>query len=138
MRIQKLRCLQQQQQKIIRLKIWQFCPIYIFLGLPTIQYPKHTHKLKDLRPLYSPGELAQLDAKIDSLLGSTDSGQLQCLMCGKTSNVRWNIRNHIETHVAKSGFNCDLCGKQYRTRNSLNVHKSKHHKTGQEQITFEH
>jgi len=86
----------------------------------------------------SQGELAQLDAKIDSLLGSTDSGQLQCLMCGKTSNVRWNIRNHIETHVAKSGFNCDLCGKQYRTRNSLNVHKSKHHKTGQEKINFGH
>ena len=110
---------------------------YIALG-PRDSFSIPHKKFKNLRPIYSPGELAQLDAKIDSLLGSTDSGQLQCLMCGKTSNVRWNIRNHIETHVAKSGFNCDLCGKQYRTRNSLNVHKSKHHKTGQEEITFEH
>jgi len=84
----------------------------------------------------SQGDLAQLDSKIDSLLGSTESGQLQCLMCGKTSNVRWNIRNHIETHVAKEGFTCDHCGKQYRTRNSLNVHKSKHHKSGQEDNHF--
>jgi len=69
-----------------------------------------------------------LDAKIDSLMGKTAAGELQCLMCGRTSNVRQNIRNHIETHVASAGFPCDLCGKQYKTRNSLNKHKSLYHK----------
>ena len=69
-----------------------------------------------------------LDAKIDSLLSQTTAGELLCLMCGRTSTVRQNIRNHIETHVASAGFSCDLCGKQYKTRNSLNKHKSFYHK----------
>jgi len=73
-------------------------------------------------------EIADLEAKIDNLMGKTPQGELACLMCGRTSNVKQNIRNHIETHVAKQGFTCADCGKLYRTRNSLNVHRSKHHK----------
>ena len=70
-----------------------------------------------------------LDAQIDSLVSKTATGELQCSICGKTSNVRQNIRNHIETHVARDGFQCDLCGKQFKTRNSRSVHKSLHHKS---------
>jgi len=69
-----------------------------------------------------------LDAKIDSLITRTDTGDLCCMVCGRSSNNRTNIRNHVETHVADVRFNCDLCGKQYKTRNSLSVHKSLHHK----------
>ena len=69
-----------------------------------------------------------LDARIDSLVTKTETGELQCMICGKTSTVRQNIRNHIETHVAKDGFHCDLCGKLFKTRNSRSVHKSLHHK----------
>merc|ERR1711892_82210 len=77
---------------------------------------------------------SSLDAKIDSLMGKTAAGELQCLMCGRTSNVRQNIRNHIETHVASAGFPSDLCGKQYKTRNSLNKHKSLYHKNSAQNI----
>ena len=69
-----------------------------------------------------------LDYKIESLITKTSIGELQCMICGKTSTVRQNIRNHIETHVANGGFNCDLCGKLFKTRNSRSVHKSLHHK----------
>jgi len=69
-----------------------------------------------------------VDAKIDSLLGKSESGLLQCLVCGKTSNIKQNIRNHIETHVATEGFTCNFCGKPFKTRNSLNNHKSLYHK----------
>jgi len=69
-----------------------------------------------------------LDAKIEALITKTNTGELQCMICGKTSTVRQNIRNHIETHVASSGFHCDLCGKLFKTRNSRSVHKSLHHK----------
>ena len=69
-----------------------------------------------------------LDARIDSLVSKSSTGELQCMVCGKTSTVRQNIRNHVETHVANEGFNCEICGKQFKTRNSRSVHKSLHHK----------
>jgi len=69
-----------------------------------------------------------LDAKIEALVSKTSTGELQCMICGKSSTVRQNIRNHIETHVASDGFYCDLCGKLFKTRNSRSVHKSLHHK----------
>ena len=71
-----------------------------------------------------------LDAKIDSLITSTE-GELICLICGKRSTVRQNIRNHVETHIEGIVFTCDICMKPYKTRNSLNVHKSLHHKNVQ-------
>ena len=68
-----------------------------------------------------------LDAKIDSLISSSGGGELVCLVCGKRSTVKQNMRNHVETHLEGVSFNCDICMKQYKTRNSLNVHKSLHH-----------
>jgi hypothetical protein len=68
-----------------------------------------------------------LDKKIEGLLGHGAGGELQCLVCGKLGNVRQNMRNHIETHVGEM-VHCELCGKQFKTRNSLNVHRSTKHK----------
>jgi len=73
------------------------------------------------------GYAARLDKKIESLTGQTESGELQCLVCGKLVQVRQNMRNHIETHVGEV-VACELCGKQFKTRNSLNVHRSTKHK----------
>ena len=72
-------------------------------------------------------DLVALDKKIESLMGRTDGGELQCLVCGKLGTVRQNMRNHIETHVGEV-VSCELCGKQFKTRNSLNVHRSTKHK----------
>ena len=71
---------------------------------------------------------SSLDAKIDSLISQSEGGELVCLVCGKRSSVKQNMRNHVETHLEGVSFNCDICMKQYKTRNSLNVHKSLHHK----------
>ena len=64
-----------------------------------------------------------LDAQIDSMID-----HLTCLVCGKTASKLQNLRNHVETHVAGAKFSCELCAKQYMTRNSLNVHRSNFHK----------
>ena len=66
---------------------------------------------------------AALDAQIDSMID-----HLTCLVCGKTASKLQNLRNHVETHVAGVKFSCELCGKQFKTRNSLNVHRSNFHK----------
>jgi DNA-directed RNA polymerase subunit RPC12/RpoP len=74
-------------------------------------------------------EVAELEARIDALLRKTpDGSSYLCRYCGKTGGTRQNIRNHIETHVATAGFICTICGKHYRTRNSLNVHRSGQHR----------
>ena len=73
------------------------------------------------------GYAARLDKKIESLTGQTENGELQGFICGKLGQVRQNMRNHIETHVGEV-VACELCGKQFKTRNSLNVHRSTKHK----------
>jgi len=71
---------------------------------------------------------SSLDDKIESLICRNESGEMSCMVCGKIGNNKTNMKNHVETHVAGSKFNCEICGKQFKTRNSLNVHKSLFHK----------
>ena len=77
-----------------------------------------------------------LDALIDSYIvrkvGAGAGGEYECGECGKRSDRRHNLIQHVESkHVATvyvSGHTCDLCGAVSRTRNSLRWHKKlKHH-----------
>ena len=47
----------------------------------------------------------------------------ECSSCGQTSSKGIDIKRHIEArHVSFPGFNCNNCGKLYKTRNSLRNH----------------
>ena len=77
----------------------------------------------------------EIDTKIFEYLETLEDGSLKCTFCGKiesNSNVRQrgrtNIKNHVETHLDGISFSCQLCGKEFRSRNSLSVHKSQNHK----------
>ena len=66
----------------------------------------------------------------------TDSnGKSKCTICGKEAvgnhhptTARQSLENHIETHLEGLSFPCQLCGKTFRSRNSVNVHKTRYHK----------
>ena len=51
-----------------------------------------------------------------------------CKECGKEGSYQ-NIMSHIETHhIAGISIPCGLCGQVFKTRISLRLHKSKHHR----------
>ena len=52
-----------------------------------------------------------------------------CKVCGKEGS-RTIIRNHIEArHIVGISIPCGLCGQGFRSRNALEVHKSRNHRS---------
>ena len=75
----------------------------------------------------------EIDATLNENLEALDGGHFRCKICGKDSfnmkrNARQNMKNHVEKHVEGLTYNCQHCGKEFRSKNSLNVHKSYSHK----------
>ena len=51
-----------------------------------------------------------------------------CKVCGQEGPIQ-DIKNHIEAnHIAGISIPCDLCGKLFKSRNSLGSHKSQQHR----------
>ena len=51
-----------------------------------------------------------------------------CKVCGKSSMYKRNILNHVEAkHVTTAGVACDVCCKQFKTRDSLRKHMKDAH-----------
>ena len=79
-------------------------------------------------------EMNDIKDKISLYLEKCDDGKFRCTLCGKTSlgktsNYKEQIKSHIEgVHLEGISIPCQLCGKSFRSRNSLNSHKSQYHK----------
>ena len=73
--------------------------------------------------------LDEIEQKVTENLGKNNNGDYTCNLCGKIGgkNIR-NMKNHIETHLEGISFSCSKCGKQFRSRNSMNSHKTQSHK----------
>ena len=77
-------------------------------------------------------DLQDLDAKVKSMIGksenlASDSNKARvCKVCGKEG--QWvTIRDHIEAHhITGVSHNCALCGKSFKSRNSLRLHSKSH------------
>ena len=70
--------------------------------------------------------------KLDSMMEKVDDGVYtwKCTVCGKGTKevARRNMRSHIETHIEGLSYPCSQCDVVSRSRNSLNVHVSRHHR----------
>ena len=82
--------------------------------------------------------LKQLNDEIATMITSTQQDVMKngqycgklwaCKVCGK-EGLRTTIRNHVEAkHLEGTSLPCHLCGKIFRSRNSLGFHISKYHK----------
>ena len=57
-----------------------------------------------------------------------NNGVWQCKVCKKTSKLRGDMKRHIEVHVEGASYPCNVCGKSYRSGNSLRKHEITYHK----------
>ena len=70
---------------------------------------------------------SEIDSKFEELVVK-ENNTWRCTVCEKTSNARFNIKRHLEIHLSGLSYDCHLCGKNFRSSNSLNFHKSTKHK----------
>ena len=76
----------------------------------------------------SQSELSDLDEKLIEHVEKLTDKTFRCKMCGNTAKNLAHIKNHIETHIEGLSFPCQICSKTFRSRNSMNSHKSQNHK----------
>ena len=58
-----------------------------------------------------------------SLISQTADGSYLCLICGKRSMYKQNLKQHIEgAHTSCKPFECKICGKIFKQKNSLKRH----------------
>lgn len=72
----------------------------------------------------------EIKAKVRELYKNIN-GCWTCMACVYISRNKLdsNIKRHVETHLEGLSYSCNLCDKEYRSRNSLYQHKNQAHKT---------
>ena len=89
---------------------------------------ENIEQTKMLAPILSNAPIDEVEERISSIMSKNENGEYICTICGKNSKKHiQNMRNHIETHLEGISFTCDVCMKQFRSRNSLKSHCSQRH-----------
>ena len=116
---------------------------YIEEGLSVPTYEEKTSAPSDLPPSkiisLMNTDNNEVISMIENNLEPLEGGHFRCKVCGKDSKgmtktisnkakLKWNMKNHVETHIEGLSYSCQLCGKQFRSKNSFSVHKSNYHK----------
>ena len=77
-----------------------------------------------------------INDQVFQYLEESSDGAYKCTFCGKTTSnsnshkagQKQHMMNHIETHMEGVTYNCPICQKSFRSKNSLSSHKSQTHK----------
>ena len=70
--------------------------------------------------------MAELLEKISEMTEKVN-GIYTCKVCQKTAKDRTNLGKHIESHIEGVSLTCEFCSKKFRSRESLRIHKFRHH-----------
>ena len=73
----------------------------------------------------------ELNQRMEENILTNEDGSLSCYLCGKTSKgtmKKVNMKQHMETHMQGLVYNCPLCDKSFRSKNSYFVHRSNFHR----------
>ena len=71
----------------------------------------------------------EIESKIRELYEKTGESS-NCLVCDytKKESGSGSIRKHVEIHIDGLVYTCNLCSKEFRSRNILKMHKSRNHR----------
>ena len=74
-------------------------------------------------------DFTEVNSTVTQYIEKCVDGGYKCTLCGKVDKKQLgHLKNHIETHLDGLSFPCQLCGKTFRSRNALNIHKTRYHK----------
>ena len=68
-------------------------------------------------------DMEHLNLTISEYTERINSKVYMCKLCQKTAKDRTNLGKHMEKHLDGLCFSCNGCQKQFRSRDSLRVHK---------------
>ena len=68
----------------------------------------------------------EIEQKTRELYENRD-GVFSCLVCEHTASDSSNIKRHVEVHLEGLSYQCTVCNKEFRSKNSLVKHKSIFH-----------
>ena len=72
-------------------------------------------------------DMNEIDNTINQHFEKLAAGEFKCKLCGKEAKRSIDMKRHIETHLEGLSYPCQVCGKTFRSRNSLNTHKVTFH-----------
>ena len=67
----------------------------------------------------------ELNAVLETMIEKAELGKWRCKSCGQ-ENDKYKIRRHVEVHLNMS-HTCIVCGKDFKTTNSLSTHFNRFH-----------
>ena len=70
-------------------------------------------------------DLNEIDEKLCENMEKHSDGIYSCKICSKTMKDKTKMRLHVETHMEGLSFPCNVCGKEFRSRNAFKTHISK-------------
>ena len=75
-------------------------------------------------------QVEALEQEIIEQMSHHGDNTWSCIHCDYTSGSKAPIMAHIEArHMHSSGIRCAACDKICKTRNALNIHKTRYHKS---------
>ena len=69
----------------------------------------------------------EISQRMVKIRGDDGKQVWKCTECGKIGKFKTHLRSHVETHLEGFVHKCEFCKKEFKTRNSLNSHKSSKH-----------
>ena len=64
----------------------------------------------------------------ENMVEQNSEGMYVCKLCDKMMKWKTHMKYHIETHIVGLTFQCQICAKNFKSRNSLNVHRTLYHR----------
>ena len=64
----------------------------------------------------------EVNSKFEEMVVKED-GMFRCNHCNRTMSHRGSMKRHVETHLSGLAYDCQNCGKTFRSSRALNHHK---------------